>query len=181
MKKIILKLKYWLSFVDKYGIIIFKKGVRNMAYTIYDVAKYFLEKEPNMSHKKLQKLCWYAYSWDRFINYNEEVNALDETFIEYERAEAWIHGAVFPNLYIDVRYEFRKKITSANSDLKTEVISFLNNIYNIYGKYTGEELESINHQEKPWLNARIGCHTFQQCKKELQLSDIIEEYKSRYA
>lgn len=149
-------------------------------YTIFDVAKWFLSKENTMSHKKLQKLCWYAYSWDRFINYNLEKNELDKTFIQNNKVEAWVHGAVFPELYSDIRYSYKSKVESADANINEEFEKFLEKIYEIYGKYTGEELESINHQEKPWINARNGIGIFEKCTEELKLKDIIEEYKSRY-
>lgn len=148
-------------------------------YTIFDVAKWFLEKDIFMSHKKLQKLCWYAYSWDRFINYNIENDDLDKTFIKETRAEAWVHGAVFPDLYKDFRYDDRVKIESSKKIESKEFLNFLNEIERIYGGYTGEELESINHQEKPWLNARGKCGPFDRCNKELEIKDIIAEYRDR--
>lgn len=36
--------------------------------TIFEVAKNFIDREPDMTPKKLQKLCWYAYSWYIFLN-----------------------------------------------------------------------------------------------------------------
>lgn len=33
-----------------------------MTYSILDIANWFLSKEP-MTHKKLQKLCYYAQAW----------------------------------------------------------------------------------------------------------------------
>ncbi len=150
-------------------------------YTIFDVAKWFLEKDTLMSHKKLQKLCWYAYSWDRFINYNVEENDLDETFIKETRAEAWVHGAVFPELYSDVRYNNRIRIESSDNEVSMEFYDFLEKIYGTYGNYTGEELESINHQEKPWIKARGNCGMFDRCTNELELKYIIEEYSDRNA
>lgn len=149
-------------------------------YTIFDVAKWFLNIDCNMSHKKLQKLCWYAYSWDRFINYNAEKSKLDETFIKNERVEAWVHGPVFPNLYDNVRYNNQTKIKSASSNLSNEFNTFLTKIYETYGSYTGEELESISHQELPWINARKNINNFERCNNEMQLNDIISEYSNRY-
>lgn len=149
-------------------------------YTIFDVAKWFLNKDSFMSHKKLQKLCWYAYSWDIFLNYNIEEKDVDKKFIKETRAEAWVHGAVFPELYADFRYNSKIMINDSQTIINEEFLAFLNRIYDIYGEFTGEELESINHQEKPWIKARGECGPFDRCANELEIKYIIEEYRSRY-
>ena len=61
---------------DKYG-------------NIFDLAHAFLSIE-SMTHKKLQKLCYYAKAWYLAI--------YDSNLIE-EQFEAWVHGAVQPRLY----------------------------------------------------------------------------------
>ena len=58
-------------------------------YTVLDVAQWFLAKEP-MTHKKLQKLCYYAQAWHLAL--------LNEPLFN-ENVEAWIHGPVIPALY----------------------------------------------------------------------------------
>ena len=56
---------------------------------IRKVAQYFLSKE-SMSHKKLQKLCYYAQAW-YLANYGKPLMP--------NRFEAWVHGPVSPDLY----------------------------------------------------------------------------------
>ena len=56
---------------------------------IYDVAKYFLHID-TMTHKKLQKLCYFAQAW-YLANYGRPLVA--------NRFEAWVHGPVSPDLY----------------------------------------------------------------------------------
>ena len=56
---------------------------------IFDLADAFLSIE-SMTHKKLQKLCYYAKAWYLAL-YDE--NLVNEAF------EAWVHGAVQPDLY----------------------------------------------------------------------------------
>ncbi|SFE88703.1 Panacea domain-containing protein, partial [Peptostreptococcus sp. D1] len=70
--------------------------------TLFEVAKNFLDREPSMSLKKLQKLCWYAYSW--FIALNNEPDEENLALLFNNRAEAWVHGPVFRDLYIDYRH-----------------------------------------------------------------------------
>lgn len=56
-------------------------------YSIFQVAKWFLDKDLNMSAKKLQKLCWYAYSW--YIALNNEPNDSTLNSLIDDKAEAW--------------------------------------------------------------------------------------------
>ena len=56
---------------------------------IFDLADAFLCIN-SMTHKKLQKLCYYAKAWYLAIN---DTNIIKEPF------EAWVHGAVQPALY----------------------------------------------------------------------------------
>jgi len=53
--------------------------------TVYDLANWFLNKS-RMSHKKLQKLCYYAVAW-HYTLYDSKL-VLDDEF------EAWVHGPV---------------------------------------------------------------------------------------
>jgi len=58
--------------------------------TIFDVAKYILEKQGEMTAMKLQKLTYYVKVWG--LVWDEE-EIFPETF------EAWANGAVSPELY----------------------------------------------------------------------------------
>ncbi|HHU17812.1 MAG TPA: DUF4065 domain-containing protein [Clostridiales bacterium] len=57
--------------------------------SVLDVAKTFLSFQ-SMTHKKLQKICYYAQAWHL---------ALEGGPLFHERFEAWIHGPVCPELY----------------------------------------------------------------------------------
>ena len=59
-------------------------------YSIFDVANWFLGKEP-MNHVKLQKLCYYAVAWG-YALFNRPICAESEF-------QAWINGPVSPTLY----------------------------------------------------------------------------------
>lgn len=54
--------------------------------SIFDIADTFLSIEP-MTHKKLQKLCYYAQAWHC---------ALENEPICSASFQAWIHGPVCP-------------------------------------------------------------------------------------
>ena len=147
--------------------------------SIFQVAKWFLSKEP-MANKKLQKLCYYAYSWYLALNYDPEEEKILPLLTE-EKAEAWVHGPVFRKLYTDVMHSGGDAISSSNDIIDSEIIGLLNNVYSVYGGYTGYELENMSHQELPWIRAREGYGELTLSQKLLSDSDIIEEFLPRIA
>ena len=62
---------------------------------VIDVAHWFLSKE-SMTHKKLQKLCYYAQAWHCTLRNGEP--------LFMNPIEAWIHGPVIRSLYKEYAY-----------------------------------------------------------------------------
>lgn len=138
---------------------------------IYDLANAFLSIEA-MTHKKLQKLCYYAKAW--YLALNDE-NLIKEPF------EAWVHGAVQPQLYQKYRGYGFQLIPMFNRDLSKlpeEFLSFSREIYETYGEFSGDELERINHQEMPWLNARKDLKPWQSGTNIISEDDMKNYYRS---
>lgn len=132
---------------------------------IKDVAKYLLTKS-QMTHKKLQKLCYYVYSWHLAI-FNEKI--MDCRF------EAWVHGPVCLDLYDEYRGEYDiGKIEEAVSIGEKQ--GFIDDIYKIYKDYTGDMLETLTHTEDPWVNARRGLPPWQPGNRRISDSDIVSYY-----
>lgn len=145
---------------------------------IFELAKWFKTKEPSLSDKKLQKLCWYAYSWYLALNSNPERPREMIRLIE-DKAQAWVHGPVFSNLYADGKYDHYIKVKNSSEITNPEIITFLEEVYNVYGNYSGDELESISHQELPWKKTREGYQSFDPCQEEIEDRYILEEYLPR--
>lgn len=125
----------------------------------------------SMTHKKLQKLCYYAKAWYLAL-YDE--NIISEQF------EAWVHGAVQPELYqkykpFGFNYIPKKMIVK---DIPEEFLSFAKEIYESYGDFDGDDLERINHNEEPWLNARIGLKPWQNSDRIIDEDDMKKYYRS---
>lgn len=132
-------------------IIMFTKDMRGikMATTIFDVAEYFLSKE-TMTHKKLQKLCYYGQSWSLAL--------LDIPLIN-EEFQAWIHGPVCPELYArykDNRWKPINKNNSTKFNVSTAQMKVLDEVWDMYGEFDGDDLEVLTHMEEPWIKAREG-------------------------
>ena len=137
---------------------------------ILDVADYFLTKE-SMTHKKLQKLCYYAQAW--YL-----ANCGRRLFSDY--FEAWVHGPVSPRLYERYRGSGWTPIPKKeNILLDRTVSSFLDRVYDVYGEYDGDTLEQITHREEPWKKARIGYEPRENCNNIISELDMLSYYKRR--
>ena len=145
---------------------------------IYDIAKWFLNKSA-MTPKKLQKMVYYAYAW--FITLmNEDSNSVENRLFN-SSPEAWVRGPVFPDLYQEYKmYGYSEiPITSDRPYYNNDIEDILNQVWNVYGKYNANELESLTHQESPWINARQGCSAFSVCNNTISDKDIFECYSAR--
>ncbi len=126
-------------------------------HDINDVADFFLYKSA-MSPKKLQKLLYYAYAWTLAI-LNDNVDDL-HTRLFNNRIEAWVHGAVIPEIYEKYKQygwsDIPKKDSFNKAVFSEDEIDVLNQVWDVYGIYSGNQLEEICHKETPWIEARNG-------------------------
>ena len=138
---------------------------------IYALAKAFLCIS-SMTNKKLQKLCYYAKAWHLAL-YDE--NIISEQF------QAWVHGAVQPALYQKYKiYGFGYIPKDENtSGIPEHFLSFAQEIYDSYGAFSGDQLEKLNHQEMPWINARGGCNPWENCTNEISEDDMRKYYREQ--
>lgn len=128
-----------------------KEGV----LTVFDIANFFRTKQA-MTHKKLQKLVYYAYAWYIAL-YNDNVETINNRICDPVVFEAWVHGPVCRILYDEYSDNYGQ-VTRYKGNICSlidgEIKKFLETIYKTFGKYTGDELEYMTHQELPWQNAR---------------------------
>ena len=140
------------------------------------VANYFLSKI-DMTNKKMQKMLYYAYSW-YIVGYNDSENVNKVLFIE--QPEAWIHGPVFPTIYDKYKifgWNIIPKFTE-EIDIDIELKTFLDEIINVFGKYDGDQLELMTHNEFPWKNARNNLDSTLPSNNKIQLKDIYNYYSA---
>ena len=138
---------------------------------IFLLANAFLSIE-SMTQKKLQKLCYYAQAWYLAL-YNQRL--VDARF------EAWVHGAVQPDLYQKYKaYGFQPipKVTNLQG-IPEDFISFSKVIYEAYGKYDGMQLEALNHQEEPWIKARGSLPVWANCENAILEEDMKMYYRQK--
>lgn len=139
------------------------------------VAKYFLHKSP-LSPKRIQKLVYYSYAW--FIALNNQDPEHIETTLFSEKPEAWLHGPVFPTLYTEYKRFGWNDVPKEKGKVKLDknVASFLDKIWDVFGKYDADELEYMTHQEDPWIKARNGISPASASNAKISDKDIFVYY-----
>ena len=117
--------------------------------SVYDVAKYILQKRGTMSTWKLQKLCYYAQAWSI---------AWTERELFSEEFEAWSNGPVCRELfnehkgkYLVGSYDMRKGSAEA---LTAEEQDTVNIVLRDYGEMSPYELREQTHSEEPYKQTR---------------------------
>jgi len=139
---------------------------------VFIIARAFLNIAP-MTHKKLQKLCYYAKAWYLAL--------YDENLI-HDHFEAWVHGAVQPHLYDAYKKHGYRSIPQCFDGLIPEEFnSFAREIYDAYGHLSGDELETINHTETPWINARKGLKPWEPSNNVISEEEMKKFYRKMIA
>jgi len=144
---------------------------------IFDAAEYFISKVDEESgevitHLKLQKLCYYAQAWHL---------AIHDKVLFNSRFEAWAHGPVNPELFQSYRvYSYDPIPFPESFDLEkysADDKAFLDDVWNVYGKYDAKYLERLTHQEKPWTEARGNLPEGASCNRELSIETMKTYYR----
>ena len=151
-------------------------------YTYDQVADWFLVKgsKGSISPKKLQKLVYYAYAWTLTLT-NESSDELNNHLFNDGKFEAWIHGPVIRDLYAEyTNYGFNGIVKKVNKPVFVDDIEdILNQVWDVYGKYSADQLESMTHQEEPWIKARKGFSPLDKCNNIISDVDIFNCYIKR--
>lgn len=141
--------------------------------SVFDVAKYILDKQGDMSAVKLQKLVYYSQAWSL---------VWDDVAMFDNRIEAWANGPVSPDLYRAHRgrYEvcadtFRAGRPEALSCKAKETIGI---VLGAYGDKSAQWLSDQTHIERPWIDAREGLPETERSNKEIATASMAEYYSS---
>lgn len=125
-----------------------EENMNNIVSDVNTIANYFLSEE-SMTPKKLQKICYYAYSW--------YLTLFDDYLFDDGKFQAWVHGPVNTKLYDKYKsYGWKSIPKTTKPDLNFELEEFLDIILNTYKEFDGDQLENMTHNETPWIEARGG-------------------------
>lgn len=145
-------------------------------YDLKDVIKWYLSKA-EMTPKKLQKILYYAYAWYLTLQNNDPEDLQDRLFDS--SFEAWVHGPVIRSVYEDYRnhgYQSIPKFEGEIPQFDPDTEDILQQVWDVYGEFNGNELETITHQEDPWINARDGYRPLDRCEEEITDISIYQYY-----
>lgn len=143
--------------------------------SLMDITGWFLTQE-SMTHKKLQKLCYYAQAW--------YCTLYDGVPLFKERIEAWVHGPVIPALYphfADYRWEKIPQLPRLGEfSFTPKEKRVLEAVYRTYGRFSGDELERLTHSELPWIQARGNLRPWEPCTTEITTDSMRAYYSKKY-
>lgn len=138
--------------------------------SIFQLAKYILDKQGAMTTMKLQKLCYYCQAWSLAW---DEIPLVDEDF------QAWANGPVCPELYNAHKGMFT--VSTDNFDVNyagafsVNQLDTIKNVLNYYGDKESHWLSELTHLENPWKLARIGYAPGERCN-EIITKESMQEY-----
>jgi uncharacterized phage-associated protein len=111
--------------------------------SVFDVARYLLEKERPMPDLKLQKLCYYAQAWSL---------VWEDAPLFQERLEAWRDGPVCPALYRAQKHAWEE--LRGDYALTNRQKMVIDRVFSAYGQKSANDLSELTHREDPWRDAR---------------------------
>ena len=143
----------------------------NKQVSVFDVAKYILGKTGPITAMKLQKLVYYSQAWSL---------VWDEAKLFNARIEAWSNGAVIRELFDAHRglftvseetfpYADEKHLSDTQKDTIDAVLSG-------YGELTAQQLSDLNHEERPWIEARGSLPPLEKCTNEITVDSMMIYY-----
>lgn len=141
--------------------------------TVFDAARYILEKKGRISSMKLQKLAYYTQAWSL---------AWDEAPLFDNKIEAWANGPVVRDLYDKHKGRYfvtPEIIENGKSDnLNSSQKETIDAVLDAYGDKSAQWLSDQTHSESPWIAARSGLSESERGDKEIPLESIAEYYSS---
>lgn len=135
-----------------------------------DISNFYIKK--HVSPLKLQKLLFYSQVW-YYVKYKK--------ILFKDDIESWILGPVVYNVWNAFRFIRRGDIINLNKvnpsiSLNEEVTCHLDEIWKIYGRFTGLELVDLTHEESLWLDARGDISSNVSSKEKI----IINKFTTNY-
>ncbi len=138
--------------------------------TVFDTAKYILERRGKLSTMKLQKLCYYAQAWSL---------VWDDAPLFEEDFEAWANGPVCPPLFFYSQGEFSvsaEQMKGDSQNLTDNQKETINKVLEYYGDKNAQWLSQLTHMEGPWKDARKGIQPGIPCNERITKESMAMYY-----
>lgn len=116
--------------------------------TAHDIAAAILEQTGQITTMKLQKLLYYTQAWS-LAWYGER--AFGETIRAYN------DGPVVGVVFNDHRRMLSVKALPSGdaSRVQQRELATIREVIRVYNCYSGDDLSSLTHRERPWLSAHV--------------------------
>jgi len=141
--------------------------------SVFDVAKYIVQKRGTMTSMKLQKLVYYAQAWSL---------VWDEAPVFSEKIEAWANGPVVPPLFKALQGLYNVNTRSIHlgnpNALTPEQMDTIDRVLEFYGTKSPQWLSDLTHIEDPWRNARVGLAPNARSNREITHAAMADYYSS---
>ncbi len=137
--------------------------------TANDVAAYVMERlDASCDTMKLQKLLYYSQGWSL---------AWDGVPMFNEPIQAWANGPVVYAVFDNHRGRFTISDWphGDSSVLTDEQRETVDAVVDHYGKFNGQQLSDMTHDERPWLEAREGLAVGARSQQPLNL-DVMQDF-----
>lgn len=141
---------------------------------IFSVINWFLSQtseELPITHLALEKLLYFVQNWSV---------TLTGEWMFGDDCQAWVHGAVYPQVYKlfrDFGYKPLPKVNSevilSNNDIK--ILNLVKTYY--YDVYNAKTLEKVCHLEEPYKEARKGYLDEQACQEKINKEQVKKYYR----
>ncbi|MDV3198479.1 MAG: DUF4065 domain-containing protein [Vigna little leaf phytoplasma] len=138
-------------------------GNKNNNINVFNVAQFFLKKDPTINKTKIQKLLYYAQGY-YLAKYNQ--------VLFEEPIEAWPYGPVISAVYAETllqeiqpsfRYfDFSSRMT--NIALTKEQKEILEQVFHDLGRLSAAQLSEKTHKEEPWRNTYNAHKLYSECE-----------------
>ena len=118
--------------------------------SVFDTARYILEKLGPLSTMKLQKLCYYSQAWSLVW---DDKALFDEDF------QAWANGPVCVELFKHTQGRFSVEAVDepgSSDNLSPNQKDTIDTVLDYYGDKDAQWLSRLSHLEDPWKLARRG-------------------------
>lgn len=139
-------------------------------YEAIEIAKWFIN-EVHPEPLKLQKLLYLAQGYS-YAFYDEPLFNDD--------MEAWVHGPVVPSVYYEYKI-FKYNPISINYkviEFDRNTLDVLNYIKDKFSKYDSKFLETLTHNQEPWILSREGLDPDERSDKTISKQNIANYFIS---
>lgn len=144
-----------------------------MSDHLKEIIQWFLNKDKRIDHKKLQCLLYYAQCWT--ITLMNEPFEKPKLKLFNEDFEAWTQGPIIPIVY-DQRDYLNQINIEKNITLNPDILDILYQVLDVYGNFSGNELQNIIKQEQPWQDARLKYKPLEICHENIKTNVIYNYY-----